>query len=53
MQRDVLELMVVLTRVEGRRKQQIMGGGGELDTCGGGELDTGGGGSGYRRRRRG
>jgi hypothetical protein len=45
MQRDVLELMVVLTRVEGRRKPQIMGGGGELD--------TGGGGSGYRRRRRG
>jgi hypothetical protein len=38
MQRDVLELMVVLARVEGRRKPQIVGGGG-------GELDTGGGGS--------
>jgi hypothetical protein len=45
---------VVLARVEGRRKPQIVGGGGELDTGGGGgELDTGGGGSGYRRRRRG
>jgi hypothetical protein len=36
MQRDVLELMVVLARVEGRRKPQIVGGGGELDTGGGG-----------------
>jgi hypothetical protein len=45
MQCDVLELMVVLARVEGRRKPQIVGGGGELD--------TGGDGSGYRRRRRG
>jgi hypothetical protein len=45
MRSDVLELMVVLNRVEGRRKPQIM--------SGGGELGTGGGGSGYRRRRRG
>jgi hypothetical protein len=45
MQRDILELLVVLARVEGRRKPQIAGGGGVLD--------TGGGGSGYRRRRRG
>jgi hypothetical protein len=45
MHRDVLELMVVLARVEGRRKPQIVGGSGELDTSGGG--------SGYRRRRRG
>jgi hypothetical protein len=41
-QRDGLELLVVLARLEGRRKRQILGGGGELDT-GGGAL---------RRRRR-
>jgi hypothetical protein len=45
MQSDVLELLVVLARVDGRRKPQIVGGGGELD--------TGGGGSGYRCRRHG
>jgi hypothetical protein len=44
-QRDTAELLVVLARVEGRRKPQIVGGGGELD--------TGGGGTGYRRRRHG
>jgi hypothetical protein len=37
MQRDDLELLVVLSLLEGRRKRQIVGGGGELDT-GGGEL---------------
>jgi hypothetical protein len=44
MQSDVLELLVVLARVDGRQKPQIVGGDGELD--------TGGGSSGYRRRRR-
>jgi hypothetical protein len=37
MQRDGLELLLVLARLEGRRKRQIVGGSGELDT-GGGEL---------------
>jgi hypothetical protein len=36
MQRDCLELLVVLARLEGRRKRQIVGGSGELDTGGGG-----------------
>jgi hypothetical protein len=40
MQRDGLELLVVLARLEGQRKWQIVGGGGELDT-GGGELRLG------------
>jgi hypothetical protein len=34
MQRDGLELLVVQARLEGRRKRQIVGGGGELDTGG-------------------
>jgi hypothetical protein len=42
-QRDVLELMVVLARVEGRRKPQIVGGGGELDIGGGGSATGAGG----------
>jgi hypothetical protein len=37
MQRDSLELMVVLARLEGRWKRQIVGGGSELNT-GGDEL---------------
>jgi hypothetical protein len=37
MQRDSLELLVVLARLEGQRKRQIVGGGGKLDT-GGDEL---------------
>jgi hypothetical protein len=40
MQRDGLELLVVLARLEGRRKRQIVGGGGELDT-GDGEVRLG------------
>jgi hypothetical protein len=33
-QLDGLEVLVVLARVEGRRKSQIVGGGGDLDTGG-------------------
>jgi hypothetical protein len=42
MQRDVLELLVVLARVRGRRRPQIVGGGVELDTGGGTATRAGG-----------
>jgi hypothetical protein len=47
-QHDGLELLVVLARLEGRRKRQIEGGDGELGHQG--RLRQGGGAAGFRRR---